>query len=164
MTPADIACLPPCFYELLEDLRSPVIHATGGRVKSADFVNMLGDDGQPRLFTRTIMRRKMGEIAKGKAPGFSGNGPDLYASLPDEWLDWAVEVANIIQYTQVTPHGWHIDLVHFVHKGGSDGRLSNHRPLSLVEVFHKVVASVTCDRMKRDFVKLNVLDSTNPEF
>ena len=67
-------------------LRSPVIHAaTGGRVKSADFVNMLGDDGQPRLFTRTIMRRKLGKIAKGKAPGFSGNGPDLYASLPDEW-------------------------------------------------------------------------------
>ena len=110
MTPAIIACLPPCFHELLEDLRSSVIHATGERAKSADFVSMLGDDGQPRLFTRTIMRRKLGKIAKGKAPGFSGNGPDLYASLPDEWLDWAVELANIIQYTQVTP----LPLNHFV--------------------------------------------------
>ena len=48
---------------------------------------------------------------------------------------------------------WHIDLVHYVHKGGSEGSLPNHRPLSLVEVFQKVVASVVCDRIKRDFVK-----------
>jgi hypothetical protein len=61
--------------------------------------------------------------------------------------------------TQVTPqHGWHIDLVHYVHKGGPDGTLPNHRPLSLVEVFRKVVASVICDRMKQHFVKLGVLD------
>ena len=63
-------------------------------------------------------------------------------------------MADIIQYTQVMPHSWHIDLVHHVHRGGSDGSLSNHRSLSLVEVFRKVVTSVICDRMKRDFVKL----------
>ena len=151
MTPAGVACLPPCFHGLLEHLRSPVKRATGDRVKSADYVNIIDEDGQPRLFARTIIRRKLGEIAKGKAPGFSGNGPDLYASLPDEWLDWAIELANIIQYSQVTPHDWHIDLIHYVHKGSSDGSLPNHRPLSLVEVFRKVVASVVCDRMKRGF-------------
>ena len=53
----------------------------------------------------------------------------------------------------MTPHGWHIDLVHYVHKGGSDGSLPNHRPLPLVKVFRKVVMYVICDRMKRDFVK-----------
>ena len=64
----------------------PSIVAREERVKSADYVSStIGDGGQPRLFTRTIMRRKLGKIAKGKAPGFSGNGPDLYASLPDEW-------------------------------------------------------------------------------
>ena len=92
-------------------LASTVAHqsinrATGERIKSADYVNMIDEDGQPRLFTRTIMRRKLGTIAKGKAPGFSGNGPDLYASMPDQWLDWAVELANIIQYTQLMPHDW----------------------------------------------------------
>ena len=82
--------------------------------------------------------------------------------MPDEWLDWAVELANIIQYTQVAPHGWHIDLVHYVHKGGSDGSLPNHRAMSLVEVFWKVVASVVHDRMKRDFMKLDVPGSDQP--
>ena len=110
------------------------------------------------------MRRKLGKIAKGKAPGFSGNGPDLYASLPDCWVGWAVELANIIQFTQITPRAWHIDLVHYVHKGGSDGSLSNHRPLALVEVFRKVFTSIICDRMKRDFAHLLILDPTNPGF
>jgi hypothetical protein len=96
MTPADVACLPPCFHGLLEHLRSPNNRATGDRVKSADYVNMIDEDGQPRLFTCTITRRKLGKIAKGKAPSFSGDGPGLYASLPGEWLDWAVELANII--------------------------------------------------------------------
>ena len=86
------------------------ITLTGERIKPPDYANKVDEDGQPRLLTRTIMRRKLGKIAKGQAPGFSGNVPDLYASLPDEWLDWAVELANIIQYTQVTP----LPLNHFV--------------------------------------------------
>ena len=91
---------------------------------------MLGDDGQPRMISRTILRRKLGKIAKGKAPGYSSNGTDLYVAMPDGWVDWAVKLANIIQFTQITPTGWHIDLVHYVHKGGSGGSLSNHRPLA----------------------------------
>ena len=73
-------------------------------------------------------------------------------------------MANIIQFTQSTPAGWHIDLVHYVYKGGSDGSLPNHRPLALVEVFRKVFTSVICDRIKRDSVRLEVLDPTNPGF
>ena len=63
---------------------------------------MLGDDGNPRVFDRTIMRRKLGKIAKGKAPGYSGNGPGLYAAMPDGWVDWAVKLANTIQFTTCT--------------------------------------------------------------
>ena len=125
---------------------------------------MLNDEGDPREIDLVILRRKLGGIAKGKAPGYSGNGPDLYASLPDSWAVWAVRLANLILFTQVTPHNWHIDLVHYVHKGGVDGSLSNHRPLALVEVFRKVVTSIVCDRLKRDFARLNILDPTNPGF
>jgi hypothetical protein len=126
---------------------------------------MLGDDGKPRAIDRTILRRKLiGKIAKGKSPGYSGKGPDRCAAMPDSWVDWAVKLANIIQFTQTTPVRWHIDLVHYVHKGGSDGRLSNHRPLALVEVSRKNVTSMICGRMKRDFTRLKVLDRTNPEF
>ena len=35
---------------------------------SADYVNMVDESGAPRLFTRAILRRKLGKIAKGKAP------------------------------------------------------------------------------------------------
>ena len=135
LTDDDITQLPGCFHELLDDLKSPVSGRTGAKVKPSDFANMVDDLGAPRLITVAIMRRKLGKIAKGKAPGFSGNGPDLYASLPDCWVEWAVDLANIIQFTQITPRAWHIDLVHYVHKGGADGSLPNHRPLALVEVF-----------------------------
>ena len=57
---------------------------------------MLGDDGNPRVFDRTIMRRKLGKLAKGKSPGYSGNGPDLYAAMPGGWMDWAVKLANSV--------------------------------------------------------------------
>ena len=118
VTEDDRQQLPPCFHELLEHLQSPVSGLTGETVRSKGFVSMLGDGGNPRVFDRTIMRRKLGKIAKGKAPGYSGNGPGLYAAMPGGWVDWAVKLANIIQFTQITPAGWHIYLVHYVHKGG----------------------------------------------
>ena len=116
------------------------------------------------MIDRTILRRKLGKIAKGKAPGYSGDGPDFYAAMPDGWVDWAVKLANIIQFTQIMPAGWQTDLVHYVHKGGSDGSLLNHRPLALVEVFRKVITPIIYDRMKRDFTRLEVLDPTNQGF
>ena len=72
---------------------------------SSDYANMLDDSGAPRLITLAILRRKLGKTAKGKAPGFSGNGLDLYAVLPDCWVEWAVELANAIQFTQITVGG-----------------------------------------------------------
>ena len=164
LTEGDKRELPKCFHELIEHLESPTNEATGVKVKPADYVNMLNEKGDPREIDLVILRRKLGGIAKGKAPGYSGNGPDLYASLPDSWAVWAVRLANLILFTQVTPHNWHIDLVHYVHKGGVDGSLPNHRPLALVEVFRKVVTSIVCDRLKRDFAQLNILDPTNPGF
>ena len=83
--------------------------------------------------------------------------------MPDCWIDRAVELANIILLTQITPTGWHTDLVHYVHKGGADGSLlSNHRPLALVEVFREVITLIVCGRMKREFARLRVPDPTNP--
>ena len=70
------------------------------------------------------VRRKLRGIAKQKAPGLTGNGPDLCASQPGSWVEWAVVLFNVIQHTQVAPRGWHVDLVHYVHKGGADGSLS----------------------------------------
>ena len=64
----------------------------------------------------------------------SGNGPDLYVRMPDRWVEWALELFNMIQHSQTTPMAWHIDFVHYVHKGGNNTSLANHRPLALVEV------------------------------
>ena len=71
---------------------------------------------------------------------------------------------NVIQHTQITPRGWHVDLVHYVHKGGSDGSLSNHRPLALIEVLRKVFTGIVVNRMRRDWSRLKVLGECNPGF
>ena len=84
--------------------------------------------------------------------------------MPDCRIEWAVVLCNTIQHSQVTPLAWHVDLAHYVHKGGSGISLANHRPLALSEVFRKVFTSVIIDRMRRDFNRLQVLDSCNPGF
>ena len=133
-------------------------------MRESDYTAMVDDDGVPRVIDIATVRRKLSSIAKQKAPGLSGNGPDLYAAQPDSWVEWAVTLFNAIQHTQITPRGWHIDLVHYVHKGGSDGSLSNHRPLALIEVLRKVFMGIVVDRMRRDSSRLKVLDECNPGF
>ena len=78
------------------------------------------------------------------------------------WVEWAVVLFNVIQHTQVTPHGWHVDLVHYAHKGGTDGSLSNHWPLALIEVLRKVFTGIAVDRMRHDWSRLKVLDECTP--
>ena len=94
---------------------------------------MVDDDGVPRQFDFATVRRELGSISKQKAPGLSGNGPDLYACQSDCWVEWAVKLCSIIQNSQVAPRAWHVDLVHYVHKkGDSDiSLLPNHRPLAV---------------------------------
>ena len=104
-------------------------------------------------------------VRPARNPGLSGNGPDLYACMPDCWVEWAVKLCNIVQHSQVTPRAGHVDLVHYVHKDGSAIGLANHRPLALIEVFRKVFTSVVIGRMRRDWNRLQVvLGSCNPGF
>ena len=58
------------------------------------------------------LRRKLGGIAKQKALGYSGSGPDLHAPMPDVWVADMLTLLNVIQHIGVTPHAWHVDLVH----------------------------------------------------
>ena len=90
LTEGDKRELPKCFHKLLDHLESPTTELTGTKVKPADYANMLNERGETREIDLVILRRKLGGIAKGKAPGYSGNGPDLYASLPGSWAVWAV--------------------------------------------------------------------------
>ena len=164
LTGDDRTQVPSCFAPLLGYLERPLSRATGATVRESDYTAMVDDDGVPRVIDIATVRRKLSSIAKQKAPGLSGNGPDLYAAQPDSWVEWAVTLFNVIQHTQITPRGWHIDLVHYVHKGGSDGSLSNHRPLALIEVLRKVFTGIVVDRMRRDWSRLKVLDECNPGF
>ena len=119
-----------------------------------DYESMIDGDGAPRQFGFATIRRKLGSIAKQKAPGLSGNGPDLYACMPGCWVEWAVKLCNFIQHSQVTPRAWHVDLVHYALKGGGDISLANHQPLALIEVFRKVFTSVVIGRMRRDWNRM----------
>ena len=110
------------------------------------------------------VRRKLGGISKQKAPGLTGNGPDLYAAQQGSWVEWAVVLFNVILHMQITPRGWHVDLVHYVHKVGNDGSLSNHRPLAPIEVLRKVFTGIAVDRMRRDWSRLKGLGECYPGF
>ena len=164
LTPEEIAEIPEEFHSLLQHLQSPVSSLTGKTVEPADYVHMARADGTPNPITFNDLRRKLGGIAKQKAPGYSGNGPDLYAAMPDVWAADVLTLLNVIQHSGVTPHGWHVDLMHYVHKGGDDSSLSNHRPLTLVDVLRKVFSSVPTSRMRRDWTRLRILDTCNPGF
>ena len=164
LRPQDTADIPAQFWPLLPHFRRKVIPSSEERVQQSDYSNMLAADGSPKPVELVEWQRKMGDIAKGKAPGYSGNTPDLYAPLPICWHEWALKLANVIQHTGVTPNGWHIDLVCYIHKGGDDGSLSNHRPLCLIEVLRKVATSIATDRMRRDWNRMHLLDDANPGF
>ena len=121
-------------------------------------------DGTPNPVTFDDLRRKLGGIAKQKAPGYSGNGTDLRASMPGVWAADVLLLLNIIQHSGVTLHAWHVDLMHYAHKGGEDISLSNHRPLTLVDILRKVFSAVATSRMRRDWARLRILDPRNPGF
>ena len=155
--PEEFAEIPPLFHPLLQHLRRHVCTATGEAVKPEDY-------GTPNLISFDDLRRKLGGIAKQKAPGYSGNWPALHSPMPNVWVEDMLSLLNVIQHRSVTPHAWHIDLVHYVHKGGDDTSLSNHCPLALVDVMWKVFSAVATSRMRRDWARLGVLDSCNLAF
>ena len=45
-------------------------------MQQSDYTDMLAADGSPKPMEWIEWQRKMGDIAKGKAPGYSGNTPD----------------------------------------------------------------------------------------
>jgi len=150
LTPEEVAEIPEIFHPLLQHLQSPVSSLTGKTVVPSDYTHMAQADGTPNPITFDDLRRKLGGVAKQKAPGYSGNGTDLHAPMPDVWAADVLQLLNVIQHSRVTPHAWHVDLMHYVHKGGEDSSLSNHRPLTLVDVLRKVFSSVPTSRMRRD--------------
>ena len=79
LTPHDTRRVPECFHALLKHLASPISKTTDGLpVRCTDYEPMLDEDGAPRQFDFATIRRKLGSIAKQKAPGLSaGKGPDL---------------------------------------------------------------------------------------
>ena len=164
LTPEEIAEVPENFHPLLRHLHSPLSAEMGATVLPSDYVMMAQVDGTPNPVTFDDLRRKLGGIGKQKAPGYSGNGPDLHAPMPGVWAADVLLLLNIIQHSGVTPHAWHVDLVHYVHKGGDDTSLSNHRPLTLVDVLRKVFSAVSTSRMRRDWTRLRILDPCNPGF
>ena len=120
LRPQDTADIPAQFWPLLPHFRRKGIPSSEERVQQSDYSNMLAADGSPKPVELVEWQRKMGDIAKGKAPGYSGKTPGLYAPLPICWREWALKLANVIQHTGVTPNGWHIDLVCYIHKGGDE--------------------------------------------
>ena len=84
--------------------------------------------------------------------------------MSDVWTAEVLLLLNIIQHSGVTPHAWHVDLMQYAHKDGDDTSLSNHRPLTLVDVLRKVFSAVATSRMQRDWTRLKILGPCSPGF
>jgi hypothetical protein len=69
LTPEEIAKIPEVFHPLLRHLQSPLSAETGATVQSSDYTTMAQVDGTPNPITFDDFRRKLGGIAKQKAPG-----------------------------------------------------------------------------------------------
>ena len=79
--------IPPCFARLLTHLERPRISRMAGKtVRESDYASMVDEGGVPRVIDMATVRRKLRGFAKQKAPGLTGNGPDLYAAQPDSWV------------------------------------------------------------------------------
>jgi len=91
LVPHDASRVPECFHGLLEYLSAPVSKMTWLPVQPSDYETMVDDDDAPRQFAFATVRRKLGSIAKQKAPGLPGNGPGLYACQSDCWVEWVVK-------------------------------------------------------------------------
>ena len=68
LMPHDITRVPECSHDLLKHLASPISKATGLPVHCTDYESMIDGDGAPRQFDFATIRRKLGSIAKQKAP------------------------------------------------------------------------------------------------
>ena len=99
LTGDDRSQVPPCFAALLEYLERPLSRMTGATVCEADYICMINENGVPRIMDMATVRRKLSSIPKQKAPGPTGNGPDLYAAQPDSRVEWAVVLFNV-SYSQ----------------------------------------------------------------
>ena len=55
--------------------------------------------------------------------------------MPGVWATDVRLLLNIIQHGGVTPHGWHVDLMHYVHKSSDGSSLSNQIGRSLLWVY-----------------------------
>ena len=53
----------------------------------SDYVSVVDEGGVPRVIDMATVRRKLRGIAKQKAPGQKGNGPDLCAVQPGSWVE-----------------------------------------------------------------------------
>ena len=104
LTGDDRTQAPPCFAPLLTHLERPVSRTTGATVRGSGDTSMVDEDGVPRVIDMATVRRKLRSIAKQKAPGLTGNGPNLYAAQPDSWVEWAV-----VLLTSSSTRRWRLD-------------------------------------------------------
>ena len=103
LTPEEVDEISAVFHPLLRHLQSPMSAETGATLLPSDYTTMARVDGTPNPVTFDDLRRKLGGIVKQKAPGYSGNGPDLHAPMPDVWAADVLLLLSIIQHSGVMP-------------------------------------------------------------
>ena len=159
-TEQDWESMPAEFRTIEPALRRKQVN--GEPVSACHYTRLFDSDkGELRGITRDEWMKHLRGAKKGKSPGYSGITTDLIAMMPAPWHDAAVKMIGAILATGISPRTWHIDLVNYIHKGGDDQTLANHRPIKLLELMRKLVLGILTFRLKKDWEELGMIDKTN---
>ncbi len=96
------------------------------------------------------VRNAIKQMKKGKAPGDDNIPPEYFKALAktQDGLDIIVELCPLCWQLQRTPDQWHLAKVSALFKKGDPASCDNYRPISLLSVGYKLLASILLQRLK----------------
>ena len=163
LTDDDRKVLPAKVRELERALR--IRHFRGRPVRPSDYRRLFDDTtGKLRAIAMDEWTEHLKRAVKGKSPGYSGVTTDVIVMMPAAWHEAAVDMINASAATGISPSTWQLDLVNYIHKGGPDMTLGNHRPIKLLDQMRKLLLGIIVGRLQADWNELGILSKVNSGF
>ena len=110
----------------------------------------------PRVMTSEITSY-IGEMKKGKAPGWDGITPEFLKEFKEWWAPYLADLFTYIDSTGRLPKDWGMAVVVPIYKKGKRDDPSNYRPISLLSVTSKIYARHLLARLKEWLEKENII-------
>ena len=100
--------------------------------------------------TISEVRWALQQLKRGKAAGKDGVPSDFWKALlvEDAALEWAAALCQTCWQRKCIPEEWHEAIVIPIFKKGDSADANNNRPISLLAIGYKTLASIMLTRLK----------------